>query len=306
MQKARISFRRCRSADLLPAVQLILKSINALRRRTGMPTWRRRFRAAPPLFKHLHARDPKSFYCAFRGARMVGFAGAIHRGRHWYLGWLFVHPGYQDRGIGRRLLSKVWVPGPQISHSVSTFGTNMQPISLYSRFGMLPDTPLLMMRCKRAALIRRMPPPTDMELVLARRSDLAWINALEKEIRGFPHAPEWRYWYDRDDFRIVVLRRRGRRIGYSMVNTAGEIAPIGVVKRSDMIPVATAMLREAAAQPFGKTPAEYLQVTCPLSNRILYDFLLAAGFRNEEMLLFMSEQPYADFSRYIPANLALF
>ena len=92
---AAIRYRRCRRGDLLPAVHLMLRTINDLRCRTDQSLMRRRPRAVPPLLAHVWETDPESLATAWRGDRLIGFAGAVNRGPHWYLAWLFVEPALQ-------------------------------------------------------------------------------------------------------------------------------------------------------------------------------------------------------------------
>ena len=56
---------------------------------------------------------------------------------------LFVEPGQQERGLGRRLLEKVLAGSDDAMHATCT--DSVQPVSnaLYSRFGMVPRVPVL-------------------------------------------------------------------------------------------------------------------------------------------------------------------
>jgi hypothetical protein len=237
---------------------------------------------------------------------VVGFAGAINRGRQWYLAWLFVHPQHQDRGVGRRLLELVWRDGPGVTHGLCTFSYNVQAVSIYSRFGMNPRGIIHMMRAPAAKL--SVPAATGLAVQDGlRRGDLTWIHALEKEIRGYPHPPEWDYWNRSKDYRLHVFRRNGRRVGYGVVNTIGEIAPVGAVTPRAFRDVWTEMLRQAVLRPFGRNVKKpNVQLFCPAANAELYQGMLAAGLRNVEVLLFLADADYGDFSRYIPASLAIF
>ena len=302
-----IHYRRCRRADLVPAARMIMVTMNALRRRTGKePIPYRPIRRVSPMFAHLSGRDPEFFSCAWHRGRVVGVAGAINRGRQWYLAWLFVHPRYQGRGVGRRLLERVWRDGPDVTHGLCTFSYNVQAVSIYSRFGMNPRAILNMMRAPVSML--KLPPATGLTVQDGLgRGDAAWIHELEREIRGYPHPPEWSYWNRSDDYRIYIFRRRGRRVGYGVVNCVGEIAPVGAVTPRDFAVVSRETLRLAAERPFGRNvKSPHVQIFCPTANAELYQMLLRAGLRNVEVLLFLADADYGDFSRYVPASLAIF
>ncbi len=307
MRRTLIRYRRCRRKDLLPCVRLIMVSFNDVRRRAGKtPLPLRRPRQAPPMFISLLRREPESFYCAWHGKRLVGFAGAVNRGRQWYLAWLFVHPRYQGDGIGRKLVERIWREGRGVTHGLCTFGYSLQAVSFYGRLGMTPRDVIHMMR----APAERLTLPPESGLIVQeglRPGDLRWIHDLEQRIRGYRRPPEWTYWSRSADHRIYVFRRRGRRIGYSMINTIGEIGPAGGLAPRDLLDVIFASLRLAVEQPFGRNVKQpRAQLFCPTDNVELYRRLLAAGMRNEEVLLFMADARYGDFSRYLPATLALF
>ena len=177
---------------------------------------------------------------------------------------------------------------------------NQHAVGLYSSFGM--DYIELIAGMETKADRVACPEPTGLEIIEpARRADLAWINTLEKKVRGYARPPEWRFWQESADYRILIFRRRGRRVGYSMVGTAGDLYPIGVERPADLIPVAAETIRAAV-----ESDTDYLRIFCPNANRDLYRYLRQTGFRNMEMLVFMSDTRYGDFSRYVPASLAVF
>ncbi len=304
MPRAQIRYRRCRQKDLVPAARLVMRSLNHLLVRVGKDRERHRVRSAPPLFKHLLRTDPQRHYCAWRGERIVGFASALLRGKQWYLAFLFVDPRCQDRGIGKKLIEKVWHEGRGVSHALATFPYNMQAVGLYSRFGMVPEEVFTLMRAPLPKLI--VPPPTGLQASPVGRGDMAWIHDLERRIRGYTHRPEWRFWRAEGSFRISVFRHRGKRIGYSMIGKGGGIAPVGAISPRLQQKVLAETLR-LASEAWPKNAAKMrLVVTCPQTQRENYRLLLDAGFRNLEILLFMSDTPYADFRRYLPATLAVF
>jgi GNAT superfamily N-acetyltransferase len=304
MQNLGISYRRCRKKDMLPSVRLVLSSLDDIRVRTGKEPMDRRVQRVPGFFDHLLRTDRDTFYCAWRRARLVGFAGAIVRGKQWYLAWLFVHPRYQDRGIGRKLLEKVWRDRQGMSHSLVTMTYNVGAVGLYGRFGMVPETLITLMGTPRDRL--KVPKPTGLEIAeQVRASDLAWINALEREIRGYPHPSEWRYWHGSDKHRILLFRRGRSRIGYSMISLGTGICPVAAARRRDLRDVLAETLRIAARPPKKERKPGKLIIFLPEEQKSIYTFLLDSGFRNREMLVFMSDHSYPDFRRYIPASPAV-
>ena len=260
----------------------------------------RRFEEAPPFLRHLWSSDGDLFACAWRGERLVGFAAAVVRGKHWYLAWLFVHPAYQGLGIGKELLQRVWWERKGVVHSLCTFGYNMQAVGLYSRFGMAPTAMFTVMEAPVEKIVRSEPTGLDEEVGLGRR-DMAWLSGLEREIRGFSHPEEWAFWDADDDFHVLLFRERGRPVGYGMISSFGDVSPIGAVQERFLVPVAAETIRAACEMDLEK-----LRVICPHPSRSIYPYLLSLGFRNQEMPILMTDGLRPDFTRYVPASLAVF
>ncbi len=294
----KIIYRQCRKKDLIPCIRLIRTAFNHLRLKTGKEParfWARR----SPEFEHLYEEDKKTFWCAWSEKKLVGFAAALNRGRQWYLAHLFIDPHFQDMGIGREMLRRVWRDGPDVSHSLSTFAYNMQAVGLYSKFGMAPLCTLPVMELELKKLKR--PDPTGLEVISKiTRNDLAWIIKLEAKIRGYAHAPEWHFWKDFEGVKILLFKDKGKRVGYSMFYNWGMISPAGAISNAYLTRVVAETLRQV------RTREKEMKICCPSHNLNLYGYLIGLGFRLLEMDLFMADEPYPDFQRYVPARLSMF
>lgn len=294
----KIIYKPCRKQDLLPAFKMIRTSLNHLRKSTGKEIHRYRLRKLYEV-EHMYSTDKKTFWCAWAGKNIVGFAAALQRGKQWYLGFLFTHPKYQDKGVGRRLLEKVWREGPGMTHSLSTFAYNMQAVGIYGKFGMAPLCTLPVMEAKLDKLVLLEPSGLKARMELTNE-DYAWINKLESKIRDYSHPQEWKFWRKFEMSQKYIFENKGKRVGYSMVYKGGGIAPAGAISNDYLTKVIAETLRLA------KPEKKSFRVCCPTHNINLYRFLLASGFRLSEMDLFLSDRPYADFQRYVPAQLAIF
>lgn len=295
-----IAYRPCRKSDLGKALRLIIRSLNHLRPSTGKKPIRPRWNGIPPGWLHLFAIDKKLFWTAWHSKKLVGFAAALIRDKQWYLSYLFVHPRYQKQKVGRKLLEKVWRDGPGFSHSLATFAFNMQAVGLYSQYGLVPISGLPMMIGKRSQL----KPVLDDGLILkksARREDLIWINVLGKKVRGYQRPHEWEFWKKQNDVTINVFYDGRKRVGYNVVFDDGLIGPAGAVSNDYLERVIISTIKSCSP----KKSREY-RLWCPSANMRLYRSLIKIGFRCQEMELFMSDKDYADFSRYVPAPLAIF
>ncbi len=294
-----IVYRPCRQNDLVPAIKLVLRSLNHLRRATGKKPIRPRLKKIPPLWSHLFRTDRPRFWSAWHKGKMVGFTAALQRGKQWYLAYLFVDPRYQDRKIGGFLLEKVWRDGPGYTHSLATFSFNMKAVGLYSQFGLTPICGFPMMTAVRSKLRLDKKPALTAKKPIGR-SDLKWIIALEKKIRGYQRPQEWGFWKNQENFTINLFRDGRRNVGYSLVSDEGLIGPAGAISGKYLLQVIDSSIKTC---PPKKGREFYLW--CPATNMKLYRFLIEKGFRCQEMELFMSDKDYPDFSRYVPAMLAL-
>lgn len=304
MKSKRITYRRCRRTDLLPSIRLIIKSLNHLRVQTGKAPQRRRIREVPAMFNHVYDTDSQRFYNAWRGDEMVGFAGALRRGNQWFLAWLFVHPRYQDKGIGRKLIEKIWDEGRNVVHSVATMTYNQQAVGLYSSFGMVPEEVMTAM----AGKLEKLDIPVQSQLKLIAdpaRRELAWIKRFEAEIRGYGRPQEWDFWHQSKDFHLLLFKRGDKPVGYSLINPVGEIGPAGGTNHGNLIKLIGDSVYWCAENQ-DQLKGGGVSISCPMQNDELYRYLGSIGLRNVEMMLFQSEKRYADHRRYVPASLAIF
>jgi GNAT superfamily N-acetyltransferase len=296
----RISYRKCRKKDIIPAIKLMRTAIKRLRLVTGKPYkhWPIPQQPPPLILKFLET-DSETMYCAWKKDKLVGFAGAYVRGKQWYLAWLFIHPNLQDKGIGKTLLKKVWREKKGMTHSLCTFAFNAQAIGIYSKFGMVPlcDLPWMKARPNKLKKLES----TGLKIIdICSRDDMKWLHSLEEKIRGYSHPQHWAVWLKHKPFRIFIFKKRGRRIGYCMIVNNSLIAPVGVISERYMLDVVTEAIR--LAKP--KKNAE-ISLWCPSLNLKLYKYLIEIGFRLDEMEIFMSDEPYPDWDRYVPATLAV-
>jgi ribosomal protein S18 acetylase RimI-like enzyme len=296
----KISYRKCRRKDLIPATRLMRSAMQKLRNDTGKEFKPMRIMRRPsPMILGFLKRDGDTMYCAWKGKKLVGFAGAYVNGKQWYLSWLFVHPNVQDKGIGHKLLEKVWRDKKGMTHSLCTFAFNPQAIGLYSKFGMAPlcDLPWMKANPRKIKKLES----TGLKIIdTPTAGDFRWINHLEAKIRGYSHPQHWRIWSKQEPFKVYIFRKRGKRVGYCMIVRKNFIAPVGVTSEKYMIDAVTEAIRLTNPEK-----NEKISLWVPSLNIPLYKYLIDIGFRVDELEIFMSDSPYIDWSRYVPATLAI-
>ena len=298
--KSSIQIRRAREKDILPAMVMVMNTFNHLRKKHSMKPVKFQLNELPPVQKHLYETDGKTAWCAWRGNKIVGFTQALNRRNQWYLAYLFVDPSVQDKGVGRKLLDKVWRDGMNVTHALCTFSYNMQAVGIYSQFGMAPLMTLAWLGGKPNKI--KMPRPTGLSVSdKLTIEDIRWINRLEAKIRGYARPEEWEFWTTHEHFAPYILRDKGKRVAYGLIYKKMGIGPVGAINNKNTVKATAELIRRA--DPPKK---EDMSVWAPTQNLALYQFLIKSGFRLGEVTVFMADKPYADFQRYLPTHLAIF
>jgi GNAT superfamily N-acetyltransferase len=190
---------------------------------------------APPYLAHLLAHG--SLFVAEVENRVAGYAGLVKHGSVAYLTDLFVAPGHQSATLGQRLLRRIMPASAAVRCTMAT--TDRRAIALYTRAGMAPRWPNLLLEASVDRL-RAIPPPT-IEMVPAAPDDPA--------LRRWDHNASGR---DRPlDLSFMLLAEhgqpfwfvsRGTTVGYGIVRAgagrlwhpdAVTIGPIGAATPDD-------------------------------------------------------------------------
>ena len=95
----------------------------------------------PAYLKHL--QEHGSLLVAEGENRIVGYAGLVDRGGVAYLTDLFVDPQCQSATVGRRLLEQILPAEPTVQCTLAS--TDHRAIALYTRAGMAPRWPILLL-----------------------------------------------------------------------------------------------------------------------------------------------------------------
>ncbi|MFN8591646.1 MAG: GNAT family N-acetyltransferase [Thermomicrobiales bacterium] len=228
----------------------------------------------PPYLTHL--LDHGTLLVAEREGRVIGYAGRVDRGGVAYLTDLFIAPQRQSGAVGSALLRRIFVDDPWPRCTLAS--TDHRAISLYTRWGMAPLWPNLLLVGERQQL--RPLPETDVTMVPAdvndprlwekdriasgrfRPEDLAFFIASE---RGQP------FWF----------RRGAKTVGYGIVRLgagrlwwpdAVTVGPLGADSPGDAAACALAAVSWAAAH------GSPIEIAVPGPHRALAP-LLNAGFR---------------------------
>lgn len=319
------SLRPAAAHELTSCADVFLAALNDYTGRLGQPAMPSDTGAVVRLFGHLQATDPGRFVVATvpadaEGApgvvgatdeRIVAFASAYVRERLWFLSMLFVLPGFQGAGLGRRLFAAVDAADDAMIRAVAT--DSAQPISnaLYASLGVVPRMPLFNL----TGLPRRpeafgplpsgiVPLPFD-EIAKdgpdgqGHRMLVEAIDELDRTCLGVAHPMDHRFLRLEDRNGWLYRGPDGNPVGYGYASASGRVGPIAVVDPALVGPVIGHLT--AVVEPRG---AFALWIGGDADGALTA--ALQAGFRLDPFPVLMAwDRPFADFSRYLPRSPGL-
>lgn len=133
----------------------------------------------------LLATDGAGCWVAEHDGEVVGFATSLRRERLWILATFAVRPGLQGRGVGGPLLDRAAAHGAGCDRAMLAASDDPRALRRYWRAG-FSFHPQLMLhgQVDRTAL------PTVEGLREGTDEDLAWMDELDRDLRGGPHGPD--------------------------------------------------------------------------------------------------------------------
>jgi GNAT superfamily N-acetyltransferase len=299
--------------DVPAAAAVFYAALDDLSERRHEAPWPRNEASVLRLYRRLLASHPAGSAVATIQDHVVGFGIAVERETTWFLGFLFIEPGLQGRGIGHRVLESIlpssgtdaWLAGGGV---LATCAEAVQAIStgLYASLGMRPRDPIYqLVGTPRADALRRLPPSVEgvpFEPVEAAHGTewLAEVLApLDLAAVGYRRAIDHRD--DRAEGRRGILYRDrgdGHAMGYGYVHPSGRIGPAYVTDPQLLEGVvADLLLREQ--------PAGAWQFAIPGASAVLAP-LLRAGLRvDEPPVVHCASAPYLAVEAYLLRSFAL-
>ena len=319
-----LSYRPVRKDEIEACAGIWRTAINEYVVRLGQPEIPPEVHSIIRLFTHLQSTDPERFIVATRpagdraapdgddgGEQVVAFASAISRERVWYLSMLFVLPGFQGAGLGRELLARVLPDGAAFARATAT--DSAQPISngLYASCGIVPRMPLLNLSGlpERPEAFGPLPSgvvPVAFDEVAAgppggpgHRRLVAEVDALDRDLLGAAHPMDHRFLRTEDRRGWLYQGPDGTTLGYGYAGEAGRLGPVAARDQALVAPIlghltAAVVPRGAFATWIGGAADRAIVAT------------LGAGFRLDRFpVLLCWDEPFADFSRYLPISPGL-
>jgi GNAT superfamily N-acetyltransferase len=257
-RSAEVEFRVATEEDIPGEHRVFVAAERELLTRHNFP-W-----ASPPLDgfapgqRHMIRNDAGRCHVAVAEGEVVGFGNTWVRGGTWFLAALFIDPGWQGLGVGRRLMELACAGVPSRGMTITD---SIQPISnaLYSKLGLLPATPILGFEGE-----------TRVEVVAGLATGPVTreaLRSLDLAAYGFDRAIDHEFWATRGEG--TVWYRGGEPVAYSYRRSNGQVGPLG---GADPESAALALRAELARGG----PAS---LGIPGTSRSLVRTALAAGLR---------------------------
>ena len=211
---------------------------------------------------------------------IVGFGGTIDTGRAVNLADLFVDRAFLGRGIGSRLLPKLF----RDRWPRTTFASDdPRALPLYIRSGLTPLWPNVYVTADERFL-PEIAPGYDFEPATAEQ-----IARIEGEWVGVERSADHANWADRDGARPFVVRRGG--IVVAIVQARRRIRGEGRwIDRLRVAPTADPLETAVAALRFAAVPGQEIGACIPGPNPAL-GALVRSGFRVVDGDTFMASEP---------------
>jgi GNAT superfamily N-acetyltransferase len=306
-----VSFREGSPADLQSTFALSERTMHRVAVQQGFlgPADRTEQQIAESWARHrklvefLDAQPGRRYVVAEGADGPVGFARVVRFGAMEQLTDLMVHPANQGRGLGRRLLERIWPHGPSPSVGRLVIATGApRDLTLYTDFGLMPVAGHWHMRQDTAAYLERRSHETDATeagtaVVLTPDRALGCWNQLEPDAIA-QERPALHDFFARDRTCLATVDPQGRAKALCWVSSDGDIGPAVGTKPGEMISVVLAALDRVAKtqQP------ESLGVYAGTSSWQLIHRLRMLGFGVFWPSWIMCSVPLPALDRYVPTK----
>jgi len=129
--------------------------------------------------------DGAGCWVAVDDSGLLGFATSVVRERLWILSTFTVRPGMQGRGIGRELLARAQRHGAGCDRALLGASDDQQALRRYHVAGFR-----LYPQMQFDGVVDRSALPAIRGLRDGTQEDLAWMDDLDRDLRGAPHGPD--------------------------------------------------------------------------------------------------------------------
>ena len=250
-----------------------------------------RQRSAARTRYQLHT-DPGGCWVADGGGEIVGHTIAIRRRELWGLAMLFVSPGVQSKGLGRRLLSAALAYARDAEMGIITSSDDPRAIRLYAASGFAVRPAMEAGGKVHSPALRETPDVRDGDV-----DDLGLTVDVDEKVRGVPHG-------DHGEDIAEMLTTGGARLG--VMDQPGSSGY--VVARDGTIQLLAATTPHAAQQllwwSLASTAADATVELDGLTSgqQWAIEVVLAAGLTLRPSGPILTRGPLGPMTPYIPSG----
>jgi ribosomal protein S18 acetylase RimI-like enzyme len=288
-----------RAEDLERTYEIFVTATNELNARRNLPLIQYNSKAPPRSLafrKHVLVHDAQRYWVAEDQGTLIGFGIATLREGLWYLAALHVWPGYQNQGVGRRLLELCMSPenAPAVqTYIVISDSINPDSNALYAKRGMYQYVPLLSIDGLVPAQLA-VNPQLRMTPFTLNDAPRAVLAELDRHVLGVERWTDHTMWLTQPDLTGYFFAEGEHVVGYAYVSTQGGVGPLAVYDAPFMQPVLSLCLQQLQAN--GTHEAAF---KIPSSNQAGVGYLLKLGFRLHSILLCDASQPFGHLEHYL-------
>lgn len=250
-----------------------------------------------------HRRRPSDLaLVAVRDGKVRGVGSIVVREGHAHITYLFVHPEFQNQGVGRALLNALAAHAASC-HVLSLHASpDPRALTRYLTLGPRPMPPTV----RFTATAPRFPSLDlrDHLVPVPLRADdaatLATVGDIDRAVRGVRRPDDLREWLASGATGALLLQH-GTTVpaGYFLIDHTGEQAAIGPVAAMDVERFADVLARALHAASESPAAGKPWRVDFPAENHVAVAPLLAAGFRPQRLIPYLATGTIGAWDRYI-------
>jgi GNAT superfamily N-acetyltransferase len=219
---------------------------------------------------------------------LLGHARSVEREGLFELSELFVRPGAQSGGVGKRLIERAFSLGRgEVRVIIAT-----NDVRALARYYAADTVARFSMASLTAAPKGATDGTADLEVVRATADDTSLVADLEKAVVGFARHVDYPWLFEQREG--YLYRRRGRAVGFSFFSESG-LGPIAALDSADQPPMLLHL--EDRAHACG---LEQVNFQVPTINAVAMRHLLGRGFQIDAPFnFFMSNRSFGQFDRFV-------
>lgn len=245
------------------------------------------------LKNYTHILDTGIFYGVSIGGQIKGLSCAVVRDDVWFLSGFWVLPDFQNKGLGRPLLERVYKEGVKLNAKKFCVWSSLDPTAqtCYMKMGMVHGHPIY----RLAGPIKSTPTIPDYEL---ETLDINTATTIDAIIRGTTRKQDHEYWLKNGHKGFQVMLKNSP-VGYFYCKN-GIVGAGGWTMEEAGIPTTLLALKQAS------TESDKVTIIPGGSNNTSIKVALSLGMRVSGSALFLTSEPFGSLNQYLTSGPVLY